>query len=413
MLIQFRFKNFKSFRDDTILDFSATEDTENEYSIIKVADERLLTVAGIFGANASGKSNVIKAFRYMMDYVTSSLIYSGDKVRGIKRLTPFLFDNESKDEESLFEVYFSTTNSSEYTVYNYGFSVNQNGVVEEWLNYKNKSSKKFKSVFYRSENELDLSGISEKLRENIKVSLEKETLILSLGSFLKISEFKLVSNWFLQNRITNFGDPKENEDLSHRAPKGFADSKSIQDQVLRYLASFDNSIIGFDVEIIKSDENGKRIINIQTKHRNVDGGIVLLPLNQESDGTLKMFALYQFIQDCLETGSVLLIDELNSRLHPLLVRNILLSFLDPNVNVNHAQIIFTSHDSWQLENNILRKDEIWFTEKEQNGVSTLYSLADFKEIGTDLNYAENYLLGQYGAIPSLKTLVHMEEEKNG
>ena len=106
MLIQFHFKNFKSFRDDTILDFSATESQDNEYRVAKVGDERILTAAGIFGANASGKSNVIKAFRYMTEYVTSSVIYSRDKVRGIKRLTPFLFDNKSKDAEYLFEVYF-------------------------------------------------------------------------------------------------------------------------------------------------------------------------------------------------------------------------------------------------------------------------------------------------------------------
>lgn len=412
MLIQFRFKNFKSFRDDTMLDFSATESKNNEYRIVELGDERILTAAGIFGANASGKSNVIKAFRYMTEYVTSSVIFSRDKITGIKRLTPFLFDNKSKDTESLFEVYFSVSTAKGYTIYNYGFTLNQNGVVEEWLNYRSKSSKNFKSLFYRSKNEVDLSGIPEKRRENIKISLEKETLILSLGSFLKINKFKTVINWFLQNRITNFGNPRENEGLSHQAPAGFAYSKKIQSQVVDYLASFDNSITGFDVEVIKADEDGKQIINIKTKHRNIDGGTVLLPLNQESDGTLKMFALYQFIQDCMDKGSVLLVDELNSRLHPLLVRNVLLTFLNPNINTNHAQIVFTSHDAWQLENNILRTDEMWFTNKDKNGVSSLYSLAEFEEDGVQ-NYAENYLLGQYGAIPLLKPLMHMEDNKNG
>lgn len=413
MLIQFHFKNFKSFRDDTILDFSATECKDSEYRVTKVADERILTAAGIFGANASGKSNVIKAFRYMTEYVTSSLIYSRDKVSGIKRLTPFLFDNQSKGAESLFEVYFSSSTAKGYTIYNYGFTINQSGVVEEWLNYRNKSSKNFKRLFYRGKNEIDLSGIPEKRRENIKISLEKETLILSLGSFLKINKFKTVINWFLQNRITNFGNPRENEDLSHQAPVGFADSMEVQTQVVNYLSAFDTSIVGFDVEVLKLDDDGQRTINIKTKHKNLDGGTVLLPLSQESDGTLKMFALYQFIQDCLARGSVLLVDELNSRLHPLLVRNILLTFLNPDVNTNHAQIIFTSHDAWQLENNILRTDEMWFTDKDENGVSSLYSLADFEEEDVAHNYAENYLLGQYGAIPSLKPLLQMEGKKNG
>lgn len=413
MLIQFRFKNFKSFRDDTVLDFSATEDTEKEYRIAKVGDERILTAACIFGANASGKSNVIKAFRYMMEYVTSSVVFSRDKVRGINRLTPFLFDNKSKDAESLFEVFFSRETGRGCTIYNYGFSVSQNGVTEEWLNYKATSGKEYKNIFYRGKNELDLSGIPEKRRENIKISLEKETLILSLGSFLKINRFKIVIDWFMKNRITNFGDPRENEGLSYQAPAGFADSLDVQNQVVKYLATFDSSIIGFDVEVLKSDDDGKQILNIKTKHKNLDGGTVLLPLSQESDGTLKMFALYQFIQDCIERGSVLLVDELNSRLHPLLVRNILITFMDPEVNIHHAQIIFTSHDLWQLKNNILRKDEIWFTDKDNDGISTLYSLADFKGVESENNYVENYLLGQYGAIPSLKALMHMEGKKHG
>ena len=413
MLIQFRFKNFKSFRDDTVLDFSATEDTENEYRIAKVGDERILTAACIFGPNASGKSNVIKAFRYMMEYVTSSVVYSRDKVRGINRLTPFLFDNKSKDAESLFEVFFSRETGKGCTIYNYGFSVSQNGVTEEWLNYKAASGKEYNSIFYRGKNELDLSGIPEKRRENIEISLEKETLILSLGSFLKINRFKIVIDWFMKNRITNFGNPRENEGLSHQAPTGFADSLDVQNQVVKYLEAFDSSIIGFDVEVLKSDDDGKQILNIKTKHKNLDGGTGLLPLSQESDGTLKMFALYQFIQDCIERGSVLLVDELNSRLHPLLVRNILITFMDPEVNIHHAQIIFTSHDLWQLKNNILRKDEIWFTDKDNDGISTLYSLADFKGVESENNYVENYLLGQYGAIPSLKALMHMEGKKHG
>ena len=148
MLIQFRFKNFKSFRDDTVLDFSATEDKENEYRIAKAGDERILTAACILGANASGKSNVIKAFRYMMEYVTSSVVFSRDKVRGINRLTPFLFDNKSKDAESLFEVFFSRETGRGCTIYNYGFSVSQNGVTEEWLNYKATSGKEYKNIFY-------------------------------------------------------------------------------------------------------------------------------------------------------------------------------------------------------------------------------------------------------------------------
>lgn len=128
-----------------------------------------------------------------------------------------------------------------------------------------------------------------------------------------------------------------------------------------------------------------------------------------------MFALYPELQVVLQNGSVYFIDELNARLHPLLVRNFILIFLNPEVNVNHAQLIFTTHDTWQLSNQLLRRDEIWFTEKDTDGVSTLYSLADFiNEDGTkirkDESYEKNYLLGKYGAIPTLKTIDILKED---
>ena len=142
--------------------------------------------------------------------------------------------------------------------------------------------------------------------------------------------------------------------------------------------------------------------------------MVALPLKEESAGTLKMLSLYPSFQEVMETGGVFFIDELNSRLHPLLVRNFLISFLDPKINKNHAQIIFTTHDSWTLANNLLRRDEIWFTEKDQDGISSLYSLADFSDedgmkIRKDENYEKNYLLGKYGAIPELKTIILKEK----
>lgn len=127
-----------------------------------------------------------------------------------------------------------------------------------------------------------------------------------------------------------------------------------------------------------------------------------------------MFALYSELQEVISKGSVLFIDELNARLHPLLVRNFILIFLNPEININHAQLIITTHDTWQLSNQLLRRDEIWFTEKDRQGISTLYSLADFidedgSRIRKDENYEKNYLLGKYGAIPTLKTIDIFQE----
>lgn len=423
MLLQFNFKNFKSFKDDTTIDLTATKISEFNNHVINIANERILPVAAIFGANASGKSNVQEAFRYMSMYVINSLDYGDESDQKKKKSrffkpTPFLFDSDSRTAESSFEVYFIDSEENGAKTYNYGFTVNSNGVSEEWLNYKAKTSRgDYKKIFYRNGNELDLSGIPSKSQENLKIALENETLIVSLGAKLKIAKLKYIRDCFINNDFADFGKPIENYFLSQLIPEGFADDKKVQEKVVNYFASFDPSIIGFNVEILKTDsDEGDDHLKIDAIHKMIGSEqTASIPLQNESAGTLKMFALYPMLQDVLSTGGVLFIDELNARLHPLLVRTFVITFLNPEINTKNAQLIFTSHDSWQLNGNMLRRDEIWFTEKTSDGVSTLYSLADFVDedgvkIRKDENYEKNYLLGKYGAIPSLKYFDMFKEE---
>lgn len=420
MLIQFNFKNFRSFRDDATLDLSATKMSEFNDRVISVGNEKILPVAAIYGANASGKSNVYSAFEYMVEYVVNSLHYGDDPAMfSENRPTPFLFDSVSEDAESSFEVYFTVPGDKAEKSYNYGFCIGKEGVTEEWLNYKAKTARDYKSIFYRSdeENELDLSGLPKSARNNIEVALDKQVLIVSLGAKLKVGKCKLVRDWFLANEFADFGNAYTNFFLSRRLPKGFVEDKAIQQKVVQYFSSFDENIKGFNVEAVPAEGDSKEVIyKINSIHKKIDSDeIVEIPLGMESAGTLKMFALYPELQEVLQNGSVYFIDELNARLHPLLVRNFILIFLNPEVNVNHAQLIFTTHDTWQLSNQLLRRDEIWFTEKDTDGVSTLYSLADFiNEDGTkirkDESYEKNYLLGKYGAIPTLKTIDILKED---
>lgn len=415
MLLQFNFKNFKSFRDDTTLDLTATKISEYSNHIIPIGNEKVLPIAAIFGANASGKSNVLEAFRYMATYVASSLNYGGDESKKKSKSeflspTPFLFDAGSKDAESSFEVYFISSEESGAKSYNYGFTVNSAGIKEEWLNYKSKTSRgDYKRIFYRNGSDIDLSGIAPKSQENLRIALEKETLIVSLGSKLKIAKLKLIRDWFMDNELADFGRPVENFFLSEQLPDDFVESKDVQDKVINYFSAFDPSIIGFEVEPIESDDDKKSSkVRIDAIHKMIDSeDTATIPLKLESAGTLKMFALYPLLQEVLETGGVLFVDELNARLHPLLVRTFVITFLNQETNPNHAQLVFTSHDSWQLNSNILRRDEVWFSEKASNGISTLYSLADFVDedgvkIRKDENYEKNYLLGKYGAIPTMQ-----------
>ncbi|MDD3416022.1 MAG: ATP-binding protein [Lachnospiraceae bacterium] len=412
MLIQFNFKNYKSFRDEATLDLSAAKMTEFSDRVVCIGSEKILPVAAIYGANASGKSNVYNAFEYMTEYVVESFKYGDEEEKFTEyRPTPFLFDSKSENVESSFEVYFTIHGDKADKSYNYGFCVGKVGITEEWLNVKAKTARKYSPVFYRSEDTLDLTGIPKNSRENIEVALDKQVLIVSLGAKLKIAKCKAIRDWFFTNQFADFGDVITNFFMSRRLPKEFVEDKNVQKKVVEYFASFDENIKDFRVEKIPAEGDSKENkYKINALHKKIDSDeMAEIPLVMESAGTLKMFALYPELQEVINKGSVFFIDELNARLHPLLVRNFILTFLNPQINVNHAQLVFTTHDTWQLSNQLLRRDEIWFTEKSHQGISTLYSLSDFvDEDGTrirkDESYEKNYLIGKYGAIPTLKSI---------
>lgn len=418
MLIQFSFKNYKSFKDEAILDLSAAKMTEFSDRVVTIGSEKILPVVAIYGANASGKSNVYNAFEYMSEYVVQSFKY-GDEENNFKSIlpTPFLLSSETQNAETSFEVYFTIPGDKTERVWNYGFCIGCSGVTEEWLNKKAKTARNYSPVFYRDTDSLELKGFTKKNRDNIEIALEKQVLVVSLGAKLKIKECKQIRDWFLNNEFADFGDPVTSFFMHKRLPRGFVDDVKVRADVVKYFSSFDETIKDFRIEKVMTDDG--EVYRVIAIHKKIDSdGIAEIPLEEESAGTLKMFALYPELHEVLHNGGVYFIDELNARLHPLLVRNFILTFLNPEINTNHAQLIFTTHDTWQLSNQLLRRDEIWFTEKDDKGISTLYSLADFVDedgshIRKDESYEKNYLLGKYGAIPSLKSIDIFKDDNYG
>lgn len=418
MLLQFNFENYRTFRDHTSIDFSAAKISEHEETVVSIGNEKVLPATVIYGANASGKSNILSALHTMQVWVLYSFSMRQNKNDGSQHsqsyglpFDTFCFDQKSADGFSTFEIFYIDGN--EKTI-NYGFVIDSKGVVEEWLNTKAKSHQsQIKHIFYRNriENLIDLNGIPVKQRENIRISLAEETLIVSLGSLLKINILQQVNDWFSNIKFIDYGNIINILQIYRLAPIGIEKDDEVKKRVAKYLSSFDKSIVGIKAERLpKQEGDNDQSLKIETIHKMVDSDKTMtLPLSEESDGTQKMFSMYQFIENVLNSGGVLVVDELNARLHPLLVRNLIISFLNPTINKNHAQILFTAHDAWLLKSGILRRDEIWFTEKSQDGLSTLYSLADFVDadgykVRKDADIEKNYLIGKYGAIPSLETL---------
>ena len=424
MLLQFRFSNFRSFKAETVLDMRASGSNEYSEHVRLEGVDKVLPVAAIYGANGSGKSNIFRALSDMIYYILVSFAFD-DQINVAENHFPremvqakFPFEPHffQKEKPVSYEVYFTMPYKSKTLYFKYGFSLDADGITEEWLGKAFKTDIEkghpYKMLFERRRGKkLLLAGTTEKYRENIELSLQEKVLLLSLGTKLKMELLSDVYQWFKYFLFLTTQEKDERFRL-YKLAQNIFDDKQLKRCVLDYIRSFDTSIQGFDV--IKSPyvDNSSFVskrYQLYFIHVDRNGNRVEIPLEDESAGTIKMITLFQKLQDGLQYGGICLADELDIQLHPLLVRNIILNFTDPERNPKHAQLIFTTHNTIYMDMGLLRRDEIWFTEKKDN-ISELYSLDDIQDangnkIRKDANYAKNYLLGKYGAIPQLSELM--------
>ena len=420
MLLQFYFSNYRSFEGEGILDMRASGSNELSSHIRNTLNEKVLPVTAIYGANASGKSSVFEAFQFMALCVLESLSFSDDNKKNPYKLKVDSFKfSESREKPSEFEINYIDKKGKKELYYNYGFKIDNSGILEEYLASNTKTGVKrnedYTYIFKRERNQkLYLDSSIEKFRENLEISLKEKTLLVSLGAKLNIDEFIRVRTWFINTEIINFSNSLYGAFLENILPNNIIESEEVRKNLVSFINSFDDSIIDIEVEKISAiDENDKDNYRVFTIHKSDKGtSTARISMNEESSGTKKMFSLYQTLLDVLEKGGVFFADELDIKLHPLLMRNILLTFTDKEKNSNNAQLIFTTHNTIYMDMDLLRRDEIWFVEKD-NGVSNLYSLDDItnekgEKVRKDSNYEKHYLLGNYGAIPNLKNLLGRE-----
>ena len=420
MLLQFYFSNYRSFEGEGILDMRASGSNELSSHIRNTLNEKVLPVTAIYGANASGKSSVFEAFQFMALCVLESLSFSDDNKKNPYKLKVDSFKfSESREKPSEFEINYIDKKGKKELYYNYGFKIDNSGILEEYLAFNTKTGVKrnedYTYIFKRERNQkLYLDSSIEKFRENLEISLKEKTLLVSLGAKLNIDEFIRVRTWFINTEVINFSNSLYGAFLENILPNNIIESEEVRKNLVSFINSFDDSIIDIEVEKISAiDENDKDNYRVFTIHKSDKGtSTARISMNEESSGTKKMFSLYQTLLDVLEKGGVFFADELDIKLHPLLMRNILLTFTDKEKNPNNAQLIFTTHNTIYMDMDLLRRDEIWFVEKD-NGVSNLYSLDDItnekgEKVRKDSNYEKHYLLGNYGAIPNLKNLLGRE-----
>lgn len=401
MLCQFTVKNYKSIRDEMTFDMQAAAISEHENNIIRDKDgELFLPISAIYGPNGGGKSNVLEAMHTLASKVLRPLYATGDKEERIflqKRLLiePFAFSKKTKSQPTEFEIFFRT----EIAEYRYKLHIMKDVVNYESLDRVKLDTGRRSALFERDTEEISLKGVFSKLKasEDLSATLP---LLSYLGITYKKNEVvKDVLDWFEYGiDFLNYGNSIEELRMA------VSNSEDVKQLMLDMIQEMDLDIVDFRVV---EDENDR--IDVYTKHL-VDGYETELNLLEESSGTRKLFGLMPFIAGCLLTGTVLVIDELDAKIHPVLLRHIIMMFNDMSINKKKAQLIFTSHDLSTMNNEVFRRDEIWFVAKGNAQNSKLYSLVEFKNekgesVRKDAKFDKQYLEGKYGADPYLKRII--------
>lgn len=401
MLCQFTVKNYKSIRDEMTFDMQAAAISEHEDKVIRDKNgEQFLPVSAIYGPNGGGKSNVLEALHTVAAKVLRPLYATGDNEERVflqKKLLiePFAFSEEMKSEPTEFEVFFRT----ELAEYRYILHVKREIVVYECLDRVKLETGRRSALFERNAKETILKGVFAKLKISDELS-ETLPLLSYLGIIYKKNEVvKDVLEWFEYGiDFLNYGNPIEELRMA------VSNSEDVKQLMLNMIQEMDLDIVDF--RVVK-DENDR--IDVYTKHM-VEGYEAELNLFDESSGTKKLFGLMSFIADSLLSGATLVIDELDVKIHPVLLRHIIMVFNDMSINKKKAQLIFTSHDLSTMNSEVFRRDEIWFVAKGNAQNSQLYSLVEFKNekgesVRKDAKFDKQYLEGKYGADPHLRRIV--------
>jgi predicted ATPase len=409
MLLSFRVANHRSIRKEQQLNLHPVYDADRPEETRWEA----VPVTGIFGANASGKSNLVGALQYMARMVVSSHRDS-EPDGGVDR-DPFVLDAEAKGEPSWYVVDLLLDG----TRYTYGFSVDDERVVEEWLDSYPKGKKR--ELFSRAGDDVT-PGASQKQGQLALVEsiTEPNVLFLSLAARSKQQDFRPVYDWFA--RKLQFRNPGSSSLQGISAMRALEDAGR-HPEILELLRAADLGIEECGTERVLMDEEALRkrfgphiprrtLLELEEEgplemvrpwigHRGRDG-VVQMELHDESSGTQALLGHAPRFLAVLRKGGTFVVDEIDSSLHSLLTARLIDLFQNPATNPKGAQLVFTTHDASLLGRvsgeDILKRDQVWFVEKDSHGETSLYSLAEFKPRKEE-NRERRYLGGSYGGIP--------------
>lgn len=420
MLVEFSISNWRSVKETQTLNLILAKGDElvdsNSFQPAAPATSSLLRSAAIYGANAAGKSNLLRALRTMKEMVVDSAKgQRGDPID----VVPFRLDSETEKAPSEFEVTFI----ADGVRYQYGFSATSERIQEEWLfAYPNGRAQKWlgrawieKAELYEWEKCNALAGKKHLWQE----STRQNALFLSTAVQLNSKQLQPVYDWFKKTlRMT-----ASVKGWSPTFTASLCKDTEQRAKVMEFIRAADIDIQDVLVEAEKmsakhlpddmpeemktsllKEMEGHEILDIKTVHQSLEGRLVSFDFEDESDGTQKIFAFAGPWLDALKNGYVLVIDELHDNLHSKIVGFLVQLFHNAETNPKNAQLVFTTHETSILNQDVFRRDQIWFCQKDTKQATRLYPLTDFSPKKGRENLEANYLAGRYGALPYLRSL---------
>ncbi len=427
MLIEFSIGNYRSFKDKVTFsmvaaNIKAKDKKVDENNTFAVDDQlTLLKSAAIYGANASGKSNLAKA----IDFMNWFMINSSKETQSTEKIgvETFGLSTETQNQPSFFEIAFILDSQR----YRYGFEATPERIVSEWLFYVPK--KRETRLFERNYQEFTDTykyNISKTFKgEGIDSKTRHNALFLSVAAQFNVGIAEKILDW-LTRKLQIISGLHNTKYLNYTVSclKGNNANRQEVIQLIKKLDLGIREIIVDEIEITPESfsedipKELKKILlkdgyikatSIKTVHQKFDhqGNDISVELfdlgNQESEGTKKIVSIAGILVDTLKNGNILIFDEFDARLHPLISKAIVEIFNSQETNYNNAQLIFMTHDTNLLSNKLFRRDQIWFTEKNKYGATDLYSLVEYP-IRNDASFKSDYIKGKYGAIPFIGNL---------
>ena len=402
MIAEIKFKNMFSFRDETVLSFEADKRKDLEsYHVVELApDVKLLKLAVIYGANASGKSNIIKVCDFIRSFITCTPLNKAELIK----IVPFLLNRTSKEQASEFSVSFYAMNGDKAIRYVYSVLLETTHIVRETLIYY--LSQQPATVFERSM-ENNVSSIKFGQKVKISTAAKEEITLKCLPNMSVFAAYMQVNTniaemetalQYLTKQMMPAIVPTSS--LSRYAEEAIK-KETAKEYILRYLQEADFNISNISS---KEQETKKGVVNYTMYQHKVSSGLggndyYEFPELYESDGTIRTFGLASQIQNSIGSNAFLAVDEIESSLHPKLIEYMIERFLKES---KQAQLLLTTHyDGLLGEEDLLRKDNIWFAEKNTDGASVLYPLTDFKGLNRISSLQKAYKFGKFGAVPNL------------